>query len=150
MKNSNKKNINCPVGLSLLATFSILAGVVSILSALLLIFFMIKDFTISASLIRILFLRLFTFLYFVAGIGYLKLKWYQGYILGNIIAAFSLLSIGISLALKESIGSELIQQIILKLIFPLITLLLLNLRYRKVFLKARILQKKEKLVSSPP
>jgi cell shape-determining protein MreD len=70
--------------------------------------------------------------------GYLSLKWYQGYILGNITAVFLLFDFCFTFILiNVSFSPQIIKPIIFKLILPMATLLLLNLRYRKLFLEAK-------------
>ncbi len=136
---NNKKSVNCPVGLSLFATLCILLGVLGIISLALSPFLIsITQITVSKSnYLYFLIKGIFSLLYFISGIGYLKVKWYQGYVLGNITAIAGLLSIAFSVILKGPESLNVINKILLKLVFPIITLLLLNLRYRKVFLDAR-------------
>jgi hypothetical protein len=133
------KKLSCPVGLSILATFNILSSVVGFL-ALLIGFFLTVLKVEGAPLIfsiPIAVRIVFPILYLITGIGYLKVRWFQGYVLGNATAIVALLSIAFSSILKGTVNLDLLQQILMKLILPVITLLLLNLKYRKLFLEAK-------------
>jgi len=137
----NKQNrVSCPVGLSILAAINILSSLILFIPVLVtpfLVFFKEWSFE-EISIIHVIIRVMFSILYFISAIGYLKVRWYQGYVLGNIISVVALLSIGFSVALKDTVSSDLIHKILIKLMFPIITLLLLNIRYRRLFKDARI------------
>lgn len=140
---NEKKRLSCPVGLSILATFNMLAAAIGFLGILLVPIFVFinSEVFVKPSYISFSIKIIFSVLYLVSGIGYFRVRWYQGYVLGNITAIAALLSIAFSFVMKRTVNLDLVQQLFLKLIFPTVTLFLLNVRYRSLFKEARVVSK---------
>lgn len=140
---NEKKRLSCPVGLSILATFNMLAAAIGFLGILLVPIFIFINSEVfpKPDYISFSIKIIFSVLYLVSGIGYFRVRWYQGYVLGNITAIAALLSIAFSFVMKRTVNLDLVQQLFLKLIFPTVTLFLLNVRYRSLFKEARVVSK---------
>jgi len=67
-----------------------------------------------------------------SGIGYLQLKRFLGYILGNIYAVLALIAIGIEIGMAPQNFTVVS---LFEFVYPLITLFLLNVIFRKDFVR---------------
>jgi len=72
-------------------------------------------------------------LFIVSGIGYLKLKKFLGYKLGNACAVISLLYVLWTIFLPAELGGGFTIALIIGSIYPLLTLILLNTTFKEDF-----------------
>ena len=129
-----------PLGLKVLASINILIVILILHRFVLNI---LQHYILSSAIVIVshIVFGIVAVLYLLSAIGYLKLMWFLGYILGNIAAAMAAFSTIYSYTithLMQANVSNVDVTVLLKLAYPIITLLMLNIVYQKAFLKHKV------------
>jgi len=141
------ENRKIPSGLSALATLNFIATILIILRASSIVS-QLSETAKTATKVSVLVYAIIALLYFFSGIGYLKIMWYQGYFLGNMTAVGVLLSIMFSIIINDVKAFNMVPEVALKTVYPILTLLLLNIKYRGLFERNKRRKSKSHFVNS--
>lgn len=149
MKNSEKKTKKqkCPTALQMLSAFNYIFAIFGIWGLIGYVYSYGYGLRFNIQSLSFILAVLFISGYFVSANGYSQLKWIKGYIAGNIAAfahlPFAILQIFFGKPPRPELPGVLYFRIVVGIIYPLITIILLNIVYRKLFFENRSTNEKK-------
>jgi hypothetical protein len=149
MKYSNNKirKLKCPAALQVLSAFNYVFAISGIYALISYVYSYGYGLRFNIPSLSFILSALSISAYLVSANGYSQLKWIRGYIAGNIAAfthlPFSILLVFFGKPPRPELPSVLYFRIAVGILYPLITIILLNIVYRKLFFENKYINENQ-------